>query len=185
VSATQHVVYRRVHRPDAALVARAAKLPVSDVYEALPDRGARLMSTRMRPVVAGVRIAGPAVTAHCAPGDNLMMHKALLLAEAGDVLVVAADEPAGAQWGALATVYAHHKGLAGVVVNGPVRDIEDIIAHKFPVWATAISPAHPDKRAPGSVNTPIQCDGVSVRPGDIVCVDDDGVVVVPREQSAR
>ena len=184
-TASRHVVYSRVRRPDASLALRASKLPVSDIYEALPDRAAVLMSPRMRPVIAGKRIAGPAVTAQSAAGDNLMMHKALLLAEAGDVLVVAAAEPAGAQWGSLAAVYARHKGLAGVVVHGPVRDIEDIVANDFPVWSTSISPAHPEKQAAGSVNAPIECDGVVVRPGDIVCADDDGVVVIPRDSAAE
>ncbi|HEX2215361.1 MAG TPA: RraA family protein, partial [Xanthobacteraceae bacterium] len=120
----------------------------------------------------------------CAAGDNLMMHKGLLLAAPGDVLVVVAAEPAGAQWGSLATVYAQHKGLAGVVVQGCVRDVDDIIERGFPVWTTAISPAHPNKQAPGLVNVPVVCDGVRVHPGDLVCADGDGVVVVPRQQVA-
>jgi 4-hydroxy-4-methyl-2-oxoglutarate aldolase len=181
---TDHVVYRRIPRPDAALVARAAALPVSDLYEVLTDKAAALMSPRMRPIVPGVRIAGPAVTAACAPRDNLMMHKALLLAQRGDVLVVATAEPSGAQWGTLAMTYAQHKGLAGVVVQGCVRDTDVIAERRFPVWATAISPAHPDKRAPGAVNVPIVCDGVAVRPGDVVCADGDGVIVIPRAEVA-
>lgn len=181
---SEHVVYRRIRRPDAALVARAAALPVSDTYESLTDRSAALMSPRMRPLVAGARIAGPAVTVRCGAGDNLMMHKGLLLAEPGDVLVVAAGDPSGAQWGTLATIYALHKGLAGVVVQGSVRDLDDIVARRFPVWATAVSPDHPEKRAPGAVNAPIRCDGVEVKPGDLVCADGDGVVVVPHAQAA-
>ena len=181
---TDHVVYRRIHRPDAALTARATALPVSDLYESLTDRAAGLMSPAMRPLIPGARIAGPAITVHCAPGDNLMMHKGLLLAEAGDVLVVAAGEPSGAQWGTLAAIYAQHKGLAGIVVHGCVRDLDDIVARRFPVWATAISPDHPNKQAAGSVNVPIRCDGVVVNPGDLVCADGDGVVVVPRAEAA-
>src|SRR6185312_10595445 len=81
----RNVVYRRVRRPDPGLVARAARIPVSDLYEVLPAdmRDAALMSPRMRPLVLGLRIAGPAVTARCAPADNLMMHKALQLATSG------------------------------------------------------------------------------------------------------
>src|SRR6267142_5945906 len=112
---SENIVYRRVRRPDSALVARAAALPVSDLYEALPSavRDTALMSPRMRPLALGPRIAGPAVTAQCAPGDNLMMHKALQLATRGDVLVVSGGEPSGAQWRYLAAVHAAHKGLAG------------------------------------------------------------------------
>jgi 4-hydroxy-4-methyl-2-oxoglutarate aldolase len=98
--------------------------------------------------------------------------------------VVAASEPSGAQWGTLAMIYAQQKGLAGVVVQGCIRDVDDIVERRFPVWATAISPAHPEKRAPGSVNVPIQCDGVSVHPGDVICADGDGVVVIPRDALA-
>lgn len=178
----ENFVYRRIRRPHASLVGRAAALPVSDLYEALAERDAAMMSPRMRPIVAGLRVAGPAITVRCGPGDNLMMHKGLLLAEAGDVLVVAAGEPSGAQWGTLARIYAQRKGLAGVVVQGSVRDVDDTTEHRFPVWATAIAPDLPTKVAPGSVNAPIVCDGVTVNPGDLVCADGDGVIVVPRAQ---
>jgi 4-hydroxy-4-methyl-2-oxoglutarate aldolase len=130
----QNVVYRRVRRPDPGLVARIARIPVSDLYEVLPAdvRDAALMSPRLRPLALGIRIAGPALTARCAPHDNLMMHRALALAAAGD-----------------------------------------------PVWSTAISPAHPDKRGAGAVNVPIRCGGVLVHPGDVICADGDGVLVLP------
>ncbi|MGD9845190.1 MAG: 4-carboxy-4-hydroxy-2-oxoadipate aldolase/oxaloacetate decarboxylase [Variibacter sp.] len=180
----ENVVYRRVRRADPALVARAAALPVSDLYEALPNRDAALMSPRMRPLVPGLRIAGSAVTARCPPGDNLMMHRALLHAEAGDVLVVAVGDARGAQWGDLAAVYARHKGLAGVIVDGSIRDADALTALRFPVWATAISPSHPNKRAAGAVNVPVICDGARVNPGDVICADGDGALVIPRDQLA-
>jgi 4-hydroxy-4-methyl-2-oxoglutarate aldolase len=179
-----NVVYRCIRRADPNLVARAAALPVSDLYEALPDRDAALMSPRMRPVIAGLRIAGSAVTARCPPGDNLMMHRGLLHAEAGDVLVVAVGDVRGAQWGDLAAIYAQHKGLAGVIVDGSIRDADALSALRFPVWATAISPSHPTKKAAGAVNVPVVCDGVHVNPGDVVCADGDGVLVIPRDQLA-
>jgi 4-hydroxy-4-methyl-2-oxoglutarate aldolase len=182
----ENIVYRRVRRPDAGLARRAASCAVSDLYEALPAslRDAALMSPRMRPLNPGRRIAGPAVTARCAPGDNLMMHKALLLAEPGDVLVVAAAERASAQWGTLAALYAEKKGLAGVVVDGCIRDADFLLEHRYPVWSTAISPAHPTKRGPGAVNVPVTCDGVTVRPGDMICADADGVLVIAPGQLA-
>src|SRR5688572_8000645 len=112
----ENVIYHRMRRPPAALIARTAACAMSDLYEALdaPVRRKALMSPRMRPVVSGLRIAGPALTVRCAPGDNLMMHSALLLAAPGDVLVISAAMPFGAQWGLLAAVYAERKGLAGV-----------------------------------------------------------------------
>jgi 4-hydroxy-4-methyl-2-oxoglutarate aldolase len=177
----QNVVYRRMRRPDPGLVARIARIPVSDLYEVLPAdvRDAALMSPRLRPLALGIRIAGPALTARCAPHDNLMMHRALALAAAGDVLVVDGGEPSGAQWGTLAALYAEHKGLAGVVVEGCIRDADELAARRYPVWSTAISPAHPDKRGAGAVNVPIRCGGVLVHPGDVICADGDGVLVLP------
>ncbi|MGE0725060.1 MAG: RraA family protein [Alphaproteobacteria bacterium] len=181
------IAFRRVRRPDPALVARAGACAMSDLYEALPakQRDAALMSTRMRPLVPGLRIAGPAVTAQCAPGDNLMMHRALLLAEPGDVLVVAAAERPSAQWGYLAAVYAARKGLAGVIVDGCIRDTDVLLERRCPVWSTTISAAHPTKAGAGAVNAPIVCDGVPVRPGDLVSADTDGVLVVAAERIAE
>jgi 4-hydroxy-4-methyl-2-oxoglutarate aldolase len=175
-------VYLKLPRPRPDLVARASRIAVSDLYEALPAdvRDGALMHQRIRPLLSGIRVAGPAVTARCAPHDNLMMHKALLLAERGDVLVVDGGEPSGAQWGYLAAVYANRKGLAGVVVEGCIRDADALVAHRSPVWFRDISPAHPTKQGPGAVNIPVRCGGVLVYPGDLVCADGDGVVVVPQ-----
>ena len=92
--------------------------------------------------------------------SSSLLHRALLLAEPGDVLVVQAEEPSAAQWGMLAAVYAAHGKLAGVVVQGCIRDADDLRERRFPVWFTDVSPAHPDKRGPGAVNAPVICGGV-------------------------
>lgn len=180
------VVYLRVNRVPAALCQAAREVSVSDLHEAMGVASARtgLMSARMRPLNRGLRIAGPAVTAFCAPGDNLMMHRALYLAQRGDVLVVAcAGENSGAQWGDMAARYALQKGLAGVIVHGCIRDTDTLEELKFPVWSTAISPIRPDKKGHGMVNVPISCDGVVVNPGDLIVADGDGVVCVPRAEA--
>jgi 4-hydroxy-4-methyl-2-oxoglutarate aldolase len=184
---TASKVYLKVNRVPAELVAQAREVTVADLHEAMGPAGrATLMGPRMRPVVQGARIAGPAVTAFCWPGDNLMMHRALYLAQPGDVLVVVCRaELSGAQWGDLATRYAQKKGLAGVVVQGCVRDVDQVRQFGFPVWATDIWPMHPDKSGHGSVNAPVVCEGVEVRPGDLVVADGDAVVVVPRQDAAR
>ena len=176
-------VYLRVNRVAAALCEMAKNVSISDIHEAMGATPARqaLMSSRMRPLNRGLRIAGPAVTAYCAPGDNLMMHRALYLAQPGDVLVVVCQsESSGAQWGDVAARYALKKGLAGVVVHGSIRDTDALEELQFPVWATAISPIRPDKRAHGAVNVPVACDGVIVHPGDLIIADGDGVLCVPR-----
>lgn len=180
-------VFLRVNRVDAALCAQARDVTVSDLHEAAASRGrGGLMSSRMRPMQKGARIAGPAVTAFCAPGDNLMMHRALYLTQPGDVLVVVCDaETSGAQWGDMAARYAIRKGLAGVVVQGCVRDTDTVEALGCAVWATHVHSIHPDKSGHGFVNTPLVCDGVLVNPGDLIVADGDGVICVPRKEAAE
>ncbi len=187
MSLNRSKVFLKVNRVDAALCRRALEATVADLHEAMGPHGrAGLMSARMRPIVEGARIAGPAVTAFCGAGDNLMMHRALYLAQPGDVLVVVCQsELSGAQWGDLATRYAQKKGLAGVVVHGCARDVDTVRQLGFPVWATHIHPMHPDKRGHGFVNTPVACDGVTVTPGDLIMADGDGVLSVPRALAAE
>ncbi|VTU15042.1 MULTISPECIES: 4-carboxy-4-hydroxy-2-oxoadipate aldolase/oxaloacetate decarboxylase [unclassified Variovorax] len=179
-------VFLRVNRVDAALCAEAREATVSDLHEAAASHGrGGLMSSRMRPIQKGAKIAGPAVTAFCAPGDNLMMHRALYLAQPGDVLVVVCDaETSGAQWGDMAARYAMRKGLAGVVVQGCVRDTDTVESLGCAVWATHIHSIHPDKSGHGFVNTPVVCDGVLVNPGDLIVADGDGVICVPKQEAA-
>jgi 4-hydroxy-4-methyl-2-oxoglutarate aldolase len=178
---SESTVYLKVNRVIGAVCRKAAEASVADLHEAMGTAGRQaLMSSRMRPISDGIRIAGPAVTAFCWPGDNLMMHRALYLAEPGDVLVVVCDSDSGAQWGDLAATYAKQKGLAGVVVHGAIRDVDQLRRLGSAVWSTTISPIHPDKRGHGSVNAPVICDGVTVNPGDLVVADGDGVLCVPK-----
>ena len=179
----QSIVHLQVDRVPAALCEAARTVSVSDLHEAMGVAPARraLMSSRMRPLNRGLRISGPAVTAYCGPGDNLMMHRALYLAKPGDVLVVVCQsEGSGAQWGDVAARYALQKGLAGVIVQGSIRDTDILEELRFPVWATAISPIRPEKRSHGAVNVPVACDGVIVNPGDLIVADGDGVLSIPR-----
>ncbi len=180
-------VFLKVNRVAADIVAQAREITVADIHESMGQVGrTNLMSARMRPLKDGQKIAGPAVTAFCWPGDNLMMHRALYLAQPGDVLVVVCQaELSGAQWGDLATRYAMKKGLAGVVVQGCARDVDQVRQLGFPVWSTHIHPIHPDKSGHGLVNMPVVCEGVNVCPGDLVVADGDGVIVVPRDDAAR
>lgn len=178
-------VYLRVNRVAAEVCEQARAVTVADLHESSASLGyAGLMAPRMRRITAG-KIAGPAVTAWCQAGDNLMMHRALRLAQAGDVLVVVCQsETSAAQWGDVATRYALHKGLAGVVVQGCVRDVDTVAALGFPVWATEVWPIHADKGKGGAVNMPLTCADVLVRPGDLVVADGDGVLVLPRQHAA-
>lgn len=179
-------VYLKVRRVDADTIEKARQVTVADTHEVMGVQGrAALLGARMRPISESQgKIAGPAVTAFCWPGDNLMMHRALYLAQPGDVLVVVCHaELSGAQWGDLATRYALKKGLAGVVVQGCVRDVDQVRALGLPVWSTHIWPIHPDKNGHGTVNAPVVCEGVRVCPGDLIVADGDGVICVPRDDA--
>lgn len=179
-------VFLRVNRVAPDVCAQAKDVTVADLHESTAHLGfSGLMAPRMRRVTPGARVAGPAITALTQPGDNLMMHRALRLAQPGDVLVVTClGETSAAQWGDVATTYALEVGLAGVVVQGCVRDVDNVLGMGMAVWATHISPVHADKGKGGGVNVPISCGDVLVRPGDLVVADGDGVLVLPRDEAA-
>jgi len=182
------VIYNRIPESDPALIARAGAFGVADLHEALGPVAGRmcLMSPRMRPIAAGQRICGPAITAFNYPGDNLMIHAALNLATQGQVLVFTnGGSPNGALWGDVACGFAVKKKVAGAIVDGAVRDTDAIREMGFPVWSTAVSVEHPEKRGPGAVNVPVVVDGVLVEPGDIIAADADGALVIPRKLLAH
>jgi 4-hydroxy-4-methyl-2-oxoglutarate aldolase len=163
-------------------------ISVADMQDCMGDPGLRhstLMTPRMKALLPDRRVLGQAVTAYCPPGDNLMMHTALYFAERGDVLVVSnGGVEVGALWGDNATAQAQAKGLAAVVIDGPIRDTVTVRAQNFAVWSTSTSVSPPTKNKLGSVNSPIVCDGVIVNPGDIIIADGDGVVALPRQLAA-
>ena len=129
---------------------------------------------------SGLRLCGRAVTVNSRPADNLMVHKALDVAEAGDIVVVATGGcNSAAVFGDLMCRTAVARRLGGIVVDGAIRDVEGITQFGFPAFSRAVSPGSCDKDGPGEINIPISCGGAVVMPGDIVCGDSDGVVVVP------
>jgi regulator of RNase E activity RraA len=133
---------------------------------------------------SGRPLCGPAVTVNTRPGDNLMVHKAIDVAQAGDILVVATHGGVNAAvFGDLMCRAASAKKLGGIVVDGAIRDVEGITALGFPAFSRAVSPGSCDKDGPGEVNVPIACGGAVVMAGDIVIGDEDGVVVVPRDRA--
>jgi RraA family protein len=165
-------------RPDPQLVAQFADVATAQLSDSMDRLYAA--SPELRPMHRGGVLAGPAFTVKTAPGDNLLVHKAIDMAKAGDVIVVDgggfSDQ---ALFGGFMARWAARRGVAGIVVWGAIRDSEEIRDEAFPVYARAITHRGPYKDGPGEINVPIAVAGMPVHPGDIVVGDADGVVAVP------
>ena len=167
-------------RPDARLIAEFAKMVtphLSDSMERLYAGGPRL-----RPMHRQGKLAGPAFTVKTAAGDNLLVHKALDAARAGDVIVVdAGGFLDNAIIGELMMTRAKQRGVAGIVIWGAIRDSAEIGGGTYPVFAAGVTHRGPYKNGPGEINVPIMMGGTPVNPGDIIVGDADGLVAVPQE----
>lgn len=162
---------------DPALLAALGSIPVaciSDVMMRLVAAG-----TNLRPVGVS-RLCGTAITVRVPPGDNLMVHKAIELARAGDVIVVdAAGDLTNAIIGERMVTAAEAKGIAGFVIHGAIRDADYLRKCSFPVFAAGITHRGPYKNGPGELNYPIAINGMVIMPGDPVVGDDDGLICLP------
>lgn len=174
-----HVI-KKIERVNKDLIDRLSQFSSATVYEANGQKGAML--SYIKPIDENMKVCGPAFTVLSRAGDNLMLHKAISIAEPGDVLVVNIGdyEEAGA-WGEIATVAAMERGIKGLIIDGGVRDTQAIKSLGFPVFCRSISIKATTKKLIGYINHPITCGGVTVNPGDIVLGDADGVVVIKRE----
>ncbi|HWX46612.1 MAG TPA: RraA family protein [Roseomonas sp.] len=170
-------------RVDPGLAERAAAIPAANIGDVV---------NRMQCMRGGFRayggrrvVAGPALTVRARAGDNLMLHEALDLARPGDVIVCDAGGDLGiAIMGDIMGRYAASLGIAAIIVDGAIRDVDGLAKLPLGVWARGATPAGPYKDGPGEIGYPVSCGGLVVAPGDLIAADEDGVVVVPREDAA-
>jgi RraA family protein len=143
------------------------------------------MHGRIKPISPQMKVAGPAVTVEVRPGDNLAIHAALAIAQPGDVIVVdGKGDLSAALIGEIMSTQAAASGIAGIIIDGAVRDADALSRGHFPVFAAGLNPSGPTKAIAGRVNHPVSVAGVAINPGDLIIGDMDGVVVLPREEVA-
>lgn len=172
------IVIKKFQRPSPDWVEKFKNIPSSIISDCLNRYYG--MNAEIMPIFQGIRLCGPALTIQSMAGNNMMSHLALTFAEQGDVLVIDGRGYLGnAVWGGVQASYAAKRGVAGIVVDGAIRDVEDMRKMRFPVYCKGITPAGPHKGWADCINVPIQCGGIPVQPGDLIVGDGDGVAVVP------
>jgi RraA family protein len=177
-------VFTKRELPPREIIDGYGELPAANVADCMGRLSAlspeiRLLSSPENRIMIGV-----ALTVKVPPGDNLMIHKALNMAGPGDIIVVSSKGARGqALVGEIIATYAQHKGIMGLVIDGPIRDIDAISTMNIPIYGTGTTPGGPSRKGPGEINVPISCGGINIEPGDIVLGDRDGVIIVPRRDA--
>ena len=169
-------IFNKINRPDKNLTNQFQDLPVANIADEM--NRVSCMDARIRPVNT-IPLLGTAFTVKARVGDNLMLHRAIDMAEPGDVIIVDGQgDLANSLIGENMMMWAHRRGLAGMVIDGAVRDIDSLRQLDFSVYAAGVQPNGPYKVGPGEINVPVSCGGIVVYPGDIIVGDSDGVVVI-------
>ncbi|CUH96813.1 hypothetical protein P22_2924 [Propionispora sp. 2/2-37] len=169
-------IYLEFNRPPRALVEGFAGIPVANIADNMNRMSC--MDARIRPINE-TALLGPAFTVRSRPGDNLMLNKALDLAQPGDIVVVDVQgDLTHSVMGELMALWGRKRGIGGFIIDGAIRDVGALKTMDIPIYAAGVTPAGPYKDGPGEINVPVVCGGVAVHPGDILVGDEDGVVVI-------
>jgi len=183
---THKVIVSNIERPSRDLIKKFREIPVANISDALGKPNRRTIDPHIKPAFDGIQLVGSAITVKEMPSCNLMTHAAIDLAKEGDVIIIdVGGSIETAIGGYLMSRKMISKGLAGVIVDGAWRDRAEVREKRFPIYTRAWQPAGPHKDLPGSINTPVCCGGVVVKPGEIVVGDDDGIVVIPKEDATE
>jgi RraA family protein len=177
-------ICKRARKVDAGTVAKFRELPVANISDSMSRMTAG--GAALRPIHKEGVLAGPAFTVKTRPGDNLMVHKAIDIADPGDVIVVdGGGDLTNSLIGEMMTAQAERRGIAGIVIYGAIRDYDTLHAGTFPVYAAGVTHRGPYKDGPGEINVPIAIDGMVIAPGDLIVGDGDGIVCVPFDVMAE
>ncbi len=177
-------VFTKRELPPKELINAFKHIPVANIADCMGRLSAMSSQIRRMSAPSAENMTGAALTVKARPGDNLMIHKALNMVEPGDIVVVSnGGDRSQSLIGEIMLTYGKCRGLAGMVLDGPMRDVESIYGMGVPMYAAGSTPGGPYKEGPGEVNVPIACGGIHVDPGDIIVGDGDGVIVIPKNDA--
>lgn len=177
-------IYQIQRRLSKDIIEEMGKIPVPNIADAMGRF--RIMDPGIKSMTINETVVGTAVTVMARPADNLMIHKALEIAEPGDIIVVnTGGNSKNAGWGGLMTRSAIELKIYGAIIDGAIRDVKEINELGFPIFARTVVASGCDKDGPGEINCSIACGGVVVNPGDIIVASEDGIAVVPLEDAAE
>lgn len=179
-------IYMKRDLPPKEIVEGFKTIPTANIADCMGRLCAMSSQIRRMTAPSETNMVGVALTVKARPGDNLLIHKALNMIEEGDVLVIGNEgTQSHSLMGEVMIAYARFKKAAGIVLDGPIRDVDEIYGMGIPVYATGSTPGGPYKEGPGEINVPIACGNISIHPGDIIVGNSDGVIVIPKNDAAR